>query len=73
MAKPYLIIVLVEGVLNQVNQRPTKVQAEKAAVTLAVEQCDSAPEAILAELKKDGNFMSKNGDIRVYVTQVQEG
>jgi hypothetical protein len=65
--KLFVIVVNVEGVLNQIEARHVLSDAIDCAVELAAEQCDSSKDAISKTLKADCSFTSANGDIVVAV------
>jgi len=68
---PFTVICLVDGNLSQIKQRPTKIDALGLAIDFASE-CDTPLDEIANELKEDGNFVSNDGSIKIYITQVRE-
>ena len=72
MSKPYLIVNVVEGKVGCIKQRDTWNEAVEIAVKLATEQCGTAADTIRAELEKDVNFVTPEGDIEVMIAQADD-
>jgi hypothetical protein len=70
--KNWLVVNIVDGKLCQIKERNTYSEAFDVALTLAQEQCDVLEIQIRKEFEEDGNFMSPNEDILVYLTQAND-
>lgn len=68
MSNPYLIVVIVEGELNQVVSKKEYAAAVQAATDIAAEQCDTEKALIARELISTQQFTTESEDIRVYIT-----
>jgi hypothetical protein len=65
--KVFVITVVVEGLLNQVEARPTFKDAVDFAVEVAAEQCGSNKDKIRKEIKANWSFNSPSGDIYISI------
>jgi len=68
---PFLIICIVNRELSTVNYTGDKLAAISFAANLAVEQADVTYQDAYMELFRDGDFLSEDGSIRIYITQAE--
>jgi hypothetical protein len=68
--KPYIVINTVNGDVMGVHTRPNADAARLIAVEMAAEQYKEVSSAdVHAELVKDGDWISPDGEVRIFVRQ----